>query len=180
MSSDDANGTRTHEPSLRELTAELDGLRELMDERNKWYGERDKDRQTAVDKALAAVEKQTAAAFEAAKENSAAALAAQKEAIVKEEEKQKQYNTSHNDLARKMDDQSKATMPRSEAQQRFDSQAKEISEIKAIVAAMVASTAGLATGGKAVKDESRANLGLILAVASVLSGLVAFLVTHWK
>lgn len=33
---DNDNG-RTHEPSLRELCAELDGFRELMEERNKAY-----------------------------------------------------------------------------------------------------------------------------------------------
>jgi len=104
-----ANGPRTHEPDLRELTAELDGLRQLMDERDKWYGERDRDRQLAVEKALAAAEKATASAF-----------AASKEAIVKAEEGQKAYNLSHNDLLKKLDDQHKVTMPRSEADLRFE------------------------------------------------------------
>jgi hypothetical protein len=100
---------RTHEPSLRELTAEIDGLRELLNERNKWYGERDKDRQLAVDKALAAAEKATAAAF-----------AASKEAIVKAEDGQKAYNVSHNDLLKRLDQQHGETLPRTEANLRFD------------------------------------------------------------
>jgi uncharacterized protein YhaN len=122
---------RTHEPDdLRELKAEMNGLRMLMEERNKWYGERDRDRQIAVDKALAAVEKQTSSAFEAAKEANTAAAANQKEAVLKQEDAQRAYNTSHNDLLRKLDDQNKATMPRIEQEQRFASHEKEIGELE--------------------------------------------------
>lgn len=101
---------RTHEPDLRELTAELDGLRTLMEERNKWYGERDKDRQLAVDKALTAAKEATASAFTASKE-----------AIVKAEESQKAYNASHNDLLKKLDMWQRDTLPRPEADLRFKS-----------------------------------------------------------
>jgi len=121
---------RTHDQDLRELKAEVNGLRMLMEERNKWYGERDRDRQQAVDKALAAVEKQTASAFEAAKESNTTAAANQKEAVLKQEDAQRAYNTSHNDLLRKLDDQNKATMPRIEQEQRFSTQQKEIGELE--------------------------------------------------
>src|SRR4026208_1929937 len=102
----------------------------LMEERNKWYGERDRDRQQAVDKALAAVEKQTASAFEAAKESNTTAAGNHKEAGLKQEDAQRAYNTSHNDLLRKLDDQNKATMPRIEQEQRFSTQQKEIGELE--------------------------------------------------
>ena len=36
----ETNGFRTHEPALRELTAELDGFKDLMEERDKWYQKR--------------------------------------------------------------------------------------------------------------------------------------------
>jgi len=133
MSSDDArspNGYRTHEPSLRELTAELDGardlleekiqsLRDVLDERDRLYKERDDARRTAVDAALAAVKEQTKASFEASEK-----------AIVKAEEAQKAYNTAHNDLARKMDEQNKATMPRPEIQARFDSLEEKLTSLR--------------------------------------------------
>jgi hypothetical protein len=168
----ESNGARTHEPSLREVVAELDGLRQLLDERNKWYGERDKDRQLAVDKALAAVEKQTASAFEAAKEANAAALIAQKESSLKTEDAQKQYNIGHNDLIRKMDQQNKDTIPRTETESRF----KNLEEKIAILTGSFSQGSGAAQGAKAVKDESRANLALgvsiIVAVVAIASHFI--------
>lgn len=159
----DQNGARTHEPSLREVVAELDGLRQLLDERNKWYGERDKDRQLAVDKALAAVEKQTASAFEAAKEANSAAIVAQKESALKTEESQKQYNVGHNDLIRKMDDQNKATMPRTETESRF----KNLEEKLALLTGSFSAGSGAQQGAKSVKDETRSNMALVISVAAV-------------
>lgn len=158
------NGARTHEPSLRELTAEADGtkalilskfdsLRELVDERDRLYKERDDARRTAVDAALAAVKEQTKASFDASEK-----------AIVKAEEAQKAYNTAHNDLSRKMDEQNKATMPRLESQQRFDNLTKEVAELKGAVTI----SGGVVLGSKAVKDESRANLALIISFIVLL------------
>ncbi len=67
MPIDEKNGARTHEPSLREITAELDGLRELfkskyealakiMDERDKLYTERAVSSKNNIDVALKAAE----------------------------------------------------------------------------------------------------------------------------
>lgn len=145
MTTEDGNGSRTHEPSLRELTAEMDGLRELfhakfdslkeiLDERDRLYKERDESRKTAVDAALTAVKEQTKDSF-----------VASEKAIVKAEEAQKAYNSSHNDLARKMDDQNKATMPRPEAQQRFSALEEKIVIVSTAVAAATA-------GSKSMKD----------------------------
>ena len=83
---------RTHEPHLREIVADLDGLRDLMNERDRRYSELRKDDREAVEAAFAASEK----------------------AIVKAEQAQTAYNVSHNDLSRKLDDQNKATIPRPE------------------------------------------------------------------
>lgn len=48
---------RTHEPSLRELSAEFDGFRELMNERDCRYTERDLANKESVRKAFDAAEK---------------------------------------------------------------------------------------------------------------------------
>ncbi len=121
---------RLHDPTLRELTADLDGLRELLiekiaaveelaKERDKWYTERDKDRQSSVDKALTAAKEQTASSF-----------AASKEAILKAEESQKAYNVGHNDLSRKMEAQYKEMVPQAEARIKWDSIDREIADLR--------------------------------------------------
>jgi hypothetical protein len=115
---ENGNG-RTHEPSLREVTADLDGqkvlmlalnksLRDLMDERHNLYKERDESSKLAVKDALTAQDKLTTNAF-----------AASKEAIAKSDNAQNSYNASHNDLLKKMDDQHKDTLPRNEANEKF-------------------------------------------------------------
>lgn len=162
------NGNRTHEPSLRELTAELDGLREVliskidalkerMDDRDKVYRERDTDRKVAVDAALAAADRQTKASFEASEK-----------AIVKAEEAQKAYNSAHNDLARKMDEQNKATMPRSETETRFSAIAEKVEEIRRTLA----QGSGARDGGRMIKDETRGNIAIVVSVIGVLIALL--------
>ncbi len=69
---------RTHEPSLRELVAELDGLRELLMERDKRYDER----------------------FVSAKEMVKTAFDSAEKAITKAEQAQTTYNQTHNDVQR--------------------------------------------------------------------------------
>lgn len=116
--------------TLSEIKSELDGLREvvlakqealreIIDERDRLYKERDDSRRTAVDAALAAVKEQTKATFEASEK-----------AIVKAEEAQKSYNSSHNDLSRKMDEQYKAMTPQSEARLKWDNSDREIADIR--------------------------------------------------
>jgi hypothetical protein len=164
------NGPRTHEPNLRELTADLDGLRELIlsrleameklaSERDRWYTERDKDRQASVDKALTAVKEQTAASF-----------AASEKAILKAEEAQRSYNASHNDLARKMDDQGKATMPRTETESRFFNLTEKVEEVRR----SQSTGGGLTRGGQLFKDESRTNIALAISVVGIVLILIKF------
>lgn len=98
----DPNG-RTHEPNLREVTTQIDGMERLYEERDRRYEDRFKAQETAVAAALAAAEKLTAAAF-----------AASKEAILKAENSQTSYNAGHNDLSRKMETQYKEMIPRTE------------------------------------------------------------------
>ena len=84
MPNDHENG-RTHEPNLRELTVETDGLRDLLIEKIERLRE-------VMTNSLSAQEKLTTQAF-----------AASKEAITKAETAQTQYNTGHNDLLKKQD-----------------------------------------------------------------------------
>jgi hypothetical protein len=110
---------RTHEPSLRELTAELDGLREtgkvkyesvkeILEERHRLYTER----------------------LDSVKDNIKAAFNNSEKAFVKAEQNQKDYNIVHNDLSRQLDIQNKATMPRVEVESRFRMIEDRISEIR--------------------------------------------------
>jgi hypothetical protein len=126
---EDRNG-RTHEPNLRELTAEIDGLRDLtntrftyvekvQDERHQLYKERAESQKVAVDDALAAQKEQTTASFQASEK-----------AIVKAEESQKVYNQGHNDLSRKMEQQYSTMVPQAEAKLKWDSIDKAIEEIR--------------------------------------------------
>lgn len=165
---------RLHDPTLNELTAELDGLRELLlakfeaakeilDERDRLYKERDDARRTAVDAALAAVKEQTKASFDASEK-----------AIVKAEEAQKAYNTSHNDLARKMDDQGKATMPRAETETRFNAIEEKIGQLRQ----SLSDAGGERRGSVAVKEESRANISLVIAIVAALIAAAAVVFTH--
>ena len=103
---------RTHEPNLRELTAELDSLRELMKaelrgvkeleiERDRRYSERDSSRQEEMKNAVAS-----------SKEQSAISFAASKEAVTEAKKSQDSYNATHNDLVRKMERQGAETITR--------------------------------------------------------------------
>jgi ribonuclease D len=142
----------------RELEQRLKAIREVIDERDRLYKERDEARRIAVDAALMAVKEQTKASFEASEK-----------AIVKAEDAQRSYNQSHNDLARKMEDQNKATMPRPETEARFHALEEKVNELRTAGA----TGGGVALGGKVVKDESRANLAAVV-------GLIALAVVLWR
>jgi hypothetical protein len=92
------------------LKGDLAALRDVVDERDRLYKERDESRKTAVD-----------AALQAAKEKTADAFLASEKAIVKAEDAQKLYDQGHNDLLRKMDDQYRHMLPREEADAKFKS-----------------------------------------------------------
>jgi len=70
------------------------------------------------------------------------------------EDAQKAYNVIHNDLARKMDEQNKATIPRTEAEQRTRQVEERINEIRNIQLL----GGGANERSKRLKDESRANI----------------------
>lgn len=147
--------------ALAALVAEFRAFRELMGERHERYKERDEARRTAVEAALIAVKDQTKAAFDASEK-----------AIVKAEEAQKAYNASHNDLARKMEQQNQATMPRTETENRF----KAMEEKVALLTGSFTAGTGHAQGAQSTRQESRANISLVVAVIGSILGVGGVLV----
>lgn len=154
------NILRTHEPSIGELASELDGTKDLilaridalktvMEERDRLYKERYEAQEKAISKATIA---------------------------------QDQYNVSHNDLVRKMEIQAKETMPRLEIQGMFRATDDKLSgavhgleERITGIQNMLVGFGGAAQGGKAVKDESRANIAMAVSVVGLLITIVVLL-----
>jgi hypothetical protein len=93
---------RTHEPSLREVVAELDGFKELFRSE------------------IAAVRELFRTQLAAQKELTNQAFVASRDAIVKAEESQRVYNATHNELSRKMESQYAHMIPRTEFERAFE------------------------------------------------------------
>jgi chromosome segregation ATPase len=136
----------------------IDTLKEYVDQRLT-------DNDKAVSAALQSVKEQTRSSFEASEK-----------AIVKAEEAQKSYNQTHNDLSRKLDTQNKETMPRPEIEARFASLDEKLSELRNTVSA----GGGIVQGGKAFKDESRANIAIVISAIGLLAVLIRWLLTAPK
>jgi phosphopantetheinyl transferase (holo-ACP synthase) len=167
---------RTHEPSLRELTVDLDGvkallteriegLRLVMDERHNLYKERADSQKTAVDDALVAAKEKTEAAF-----------AASKEAIVKAENSQTAYNVSHNDLLKKQD----AMMPRLEVDRIVLSWQEKLDDLKDEVGSLRESRSE--SGGKqktveADRLQRNVNVALLVSILGIGATVIIALIT---
>lgn len=121
---------RTHDLSLGELTSQLDGLRTLVDAREKATTAllREQDRRYALN--FRAARAHTKSGLAALKELTTQAFASSREAIQKAEKGQDSYNSTHNDLTRKMDKQYSDTLPRAEAAAEFHRVDEKIEELK--------------------------------------------------
>jgi small-conductance mechanosensitive channel len=113
------NGNRTHEPSLRELTAELDGQRSLMDERDRRYGEQFNASKEAVK-----------AALDANKELTSQAFLASKEAINKAETASNANDAKNNEFRSQLKDQTSTFPTRIEVDSKVTSVADRLDEFK--------------------------------------------------
>jgi len=166
----DPNG-RTHEPDIRELTAQLDGLRELLEERDRRYCER----------------------FKAQDDKTILALTSAKEAVGKAEAATERRFESVNEFRATLSDQARDLMPRKEADQRFQALADRIEVLKKaadeqrdqmrrdIAALQLAQSAG--AGAKTQTQTSQASLhllmsglALVLAFGAAAVSVVLFLV----
>jgi hypothetical protein len=103
----DING-RTHEPSLREVTSQLDGLKELMDERDRRYEER----------------------FKAMDEKTGLALTSSEKAVTKAETATEKRFDSVNEFRDTLRDQAALLMPRPETQALFKAYEEKIENMK--------------------------------------------------
>ncbi len=185
MPADKDNG-RTHEPSLRELTAELDGLRELfmakisaqkeiMDERDRLYKERDETRVLAVDSALKAVEKQTEISF-----------VASERALQKAEASQQNYNIRSNEFRGQLEDQARRLMSKDEyvsshknLELRVDRVDMDVRRIQTELSAMAGSKETSTVG----RHHNEWLVGTILggvALITAVAGMIASFVWHGK
>jgi len=137
----------------------ITSLEHLMDERDRRYEDKFKALDSATDKALSAVQSQTAAAF-----------AANKESVTKTEEGQRAYNAQHNDLTRKMEAQAARFVDRErleEYEKRFDT---KLESLKADIARL--QQVGAETGGRHVQQqEHRATVQW--SAGQIISTLIA-------
>jgi len=138
----------SHEPTLRELAAEIENIHALLEERDRRYEERNTANKDAVK-----------AAFDASKE-----------AIAEAKRAQDAYNSTHNDLVRKMERQSADMVTRADNDSRHQSLDLRVSDLRAQITALMSA----AQGSSKVKDESRANISLAVAAIAVLLGLWTF------
>lgn len=156
-----ANGETT---TLRETWARLEAIRELMDERDRRYGERFDAQEKATVAALSAQDKQTISTF----------MASEK-AISKAEQAQTAYNERSNEFRQALDDQAKMMMSRSETETRFNAQEEKIEFSRKEIAGLRESRSGVM--GKDVQanvntQQNQWAVGTAIAVCGTLVGLI--------
>lgn len=188
---DTTNGGRTHEPSLRELTAQLDDLKELVDikdtatrelmhERDRRYEDRFKGQETAVAAALAAQKELTTSAF-----------ASSEKAIGKAETAQSDYNVRSNEFRGQLDDQAKMLMPRTETENTFKQHRELIDrlrdegriaveagtrESRLLVESVRAEIVTLQKSEVQAQGRKELSTPLLMLIAAIVAGLVVFLI----
>lgn len=175
MDEKNASG-RLHEPSLKEAVTELDGLRELLlskidnlkelvNERDRLYKERDDARRVAVDAALAAAKEQTASSFSASEK-----------AIVKAENAQSDYNIRSNEFRGQLDDQAKRLISRTEVEEMIKNVVEKISRIDNDVRSLRESrTEGVGEKGGRLSSQALLawGVGLVVGLMIIISQIVA-------
>jgi hypothetical protein len=105
----ESNGIRTHEPSLRELTAELDGVRSVFDEKIDGVREVADERDRRYEQRFRAMDEKTTLALSAADK-----------AVTKAEIAQEKRFDNTNEWRAAMQDRDRNQMPRVEIEQRFN------------------------------------------------------------
>lgn len=164
----DAAG-RNHDPTLREITAELDGHRRLMDERDLRYSKMAEASEKAVAAALGAAEKLTNTAF-----------AASEKAITKAEAAQSSYNASTNEFRGQLRDQAATLMPRFEADQRFSGLEQRFSEFKDSMLSEIANlreSRSMVQGEKGQASDSSATFFSVVTIVVACVAIVISVVT---
>ncbi len=164
MSEKSDNG-RTHEPSLRELTADLDGVKQLLiekinsvitvaDERDRRYEDR----------------------FKATDEKTSLALAGSEKAVTKAEAATEKRFDAVNEFRGTLSDQAASLLPRAEANANFRAYDEKIEEMKKQISALrETQTKSMGEKDAQVGSRQQTNWGVTLAVTIGL-GILAFVV----
>jgi hypothetical protein len=156
----EGNG-RTHEPSLRELTADLDGVRAVFDEKV------DRVREVADERDRRYEER-----FRAMDEKTSLALTASEKAVTKAETATEKRFDAVNEFRGTLSDQAANLLPRGEANARFDAYDGKVEEIKKEIA-ILRDTGSRSEGGIAGVKGSwivvTVVIGLIIAFLEVLA-----------
>lgn len=139
---------RTHEPSLRELTTQLDSLKELMDEK---FG-RVNDR------------------FESEATISKMILAASKEAVTKADAANEKRFDAVNEFRQTLSDQTRTFMLRSEVLTKFEAQDREMASFRDAHRGMIGN---VQQGLSAIGGQRSAEHGNMMAVMAAVGWVVA-------
>ncbi len=157
---DCANG-RTHEPSLRELTAELDGARDVFNEKIeslvKVTNERDRryeDRFRAMD------------------EKTSLALTSSEKAVTKAETATEKRFDSVNEFRNTLKDQASNFMPRPETEAKFKAYDDKFDDMKKDVIALRQEIMGEIGGLRESRSEAMGSFRAVHLVGALLSGLL--------
>src|SRR5678809_79588 len=130
---------RTHEPSLREIVAELDGFREQLRERDRFYLEKFKSQDEKTNLAMSSSERATTKAEMAV---------------------EKRFE-SVNEFRKSLSDQTATFLSKSEAEPRFQSLAEKVENIRINQGASGGRQAGIASTIAAVVLISTLISGLV-------------------
>jgi hypothetical protein len=149
---------RTHEPSLREVTAELDGLKEFLiekiesvkttaDERDRRY----EDRFTAID------------------EKTGLALSTSKEAVNKSEVAVEKRFDSVNEFRGTLSDQAATLLPRPEAAAKFAAYDEKLEDMKKDIIAL----REFRSEGSGRMDATKVFMGILMTAIGIVIGFIA-------
>ncbi len=161
-----------------ELWAELKSLRALVDERDRWYTQRDMDRQKAIEAALIASDKL-----------SMTINAASEKAISVAENNAEKWRNSANEWRGAMDDREAKFVLKPEfisenkalhsavtaAREKVESELKGIRMDLQILRESRTQMRSEAVGARANREDARSNIALIVSMASLFVAIVGML-----
>jgi hypothetical protein len=154
----DPNGGRTHEPSLREVVAELDGFREAMNERDQRY----RSQFEAVEEKGVERDRRYEDRFTAMDEKTSLALTASEKAVSKAETATEKRFDAVNEFRGQLKDQAATLLPRAESDGKFKSYDEKFEDMKKEIGALRESR-GESVGAKWA-------IGLGISVAGTMIG----------
>jgi hypothetical protein len=148
---------RTHEPTLLELTAELDGLTRLMEQYCSHHAKLEEERDKRYQASIEGIRTQTAMSF-----------AASEKAIEKAENNAEKWRDNSNEWRTAMNDREIKFATKPEVEAKLATVSAEIASLNISRSGSI----GVQEGTKGVKDESRANIAIIV---SIIVGLLSFI-----